>query len=317
MNRINLIFSIFALLWLLPSFAQAGDGDNKITRQQYIEMWSSEAVKQMHKHGVPASITLAQGLLESADGNSMLARKGNNHFGIKCHGWDGPGIYKDDDKKNECFRKYKNAHESYEDHSLFLQKPRYAFLFDYKITDYKAWAHGLKQAGYATNPKYPELLIKIIEENNLQRFDTGGKSKKPVTEQPKPKTNPAKHNSKDGNTVEWGIGREIFLSDNKVKFVFAKSGDTYESIAKSMDLAKWQLVKYNDATGSQSLKDGERVYIQPKRAKAVQGEYVVEGNETLRDISQMYGVKMKNLLKYNGMTSDGALKSGQRIKLKK
>ena len=138
----------------------------EISRKEYIEKYSSLAVKQMHQYKIPASITLAQGILESNNGNSRLATKANNHFGIKCHGWGGKKIFADDDKKNECFRNYKNVLESFVDHSLFLNKySRYEFLFDYKITDYKSWAKGLKKAGYATNNKYPELLIKIIEEN--------------------------------------------------------------------------------------------------------------------------------------------------------
>jgi LysM repeat protein len=311
MNLLKSTYLLIALLVFNLGFAQS----NKISRQQYIDTWSEEAVKQMKKYGIPASITLAQGILESADGNSMLARKGNNHFGIKCHGWSGPGIYKDDDAKNECFRKYKNAHESYEDHSVFLLKPRYAFLFEYKTTDYKAWAHGLKKAGYATNPKYPELLIKIIEENNLQRFDTEQKGKKPVAEQPKPK--PTGKPQPGNNTVEWGVGREIFVSDNKVKFVFAKEGDTYQSIAKATDLAKWQLLKYNETKDSRTLKPGERVYLQPKRAKANKSSHTVQSGETLYDISQLYAIKMKNLLKYNGLEEEVEISAGQKIKLKK
>ena len=145
----------------------------EISRKEYIEKYSSLAVKQMHQYKIPASITLAQGILESNNGNSRLATKANNHFGIKCHGWAGKKIFADDDKKNECFRNYKNVLESFVDHSLFLNKySRYEFLFDYKITDYKSWAKGLKKAGYATNNKYPELLIKIIEENKLYQFDS-------------------------------------------------------------------------------------------------------------------------------------------------
>jgi len=311
MNLLKSTYLLIALLVFNLGFAQS----TKISRQQYIDTWSDEAVKQMKKYGIPASITLAQGILESADGNSMLARKGNNHFGIKCHGWSGPGIYKDDDAKNECFRKYKNALESYEDHSVFLLKPRYAFLFEYKTTDYKAWAHGLKKAGYATNPKYPELLIKIIEENNLQRFDTEQKGKKPVAEQPKPK--PSGKPQGDNNTIEWGVGREVFVSDNKVKFVFAKAGDTYQSIAKATDLGKWQLLKYNETKGERTLQEGERVYLQPKRTKANKSSHTVQPGETLYDISQLYAVKMKNLQKYNGLEEDAVVTAGQKIKLKK
>lgn len=143
-----------------------------MSRSHYIEMYKDEAIYQMKKYKIPASITLAQGILESANGNSELAQKSNNHFGIKCHtDWEGERVYHDDDKNDECFRKYDNVRDSYDDHSEFLLKPRYADLFTFSLTDYKAWARGLKKAGYATNPKYAKHLIKIIEENDLHQFD--------------------------------------------------------------------------------------------------------------------------------------------------
>ncbi len=139
----------------------------------YIERFKGIAVEEMFKSGIPASITLAQGMLESANGNSSLAREGNNHFGIKCHGWPGKTIYKDDDAVGECFRLYNSAEDSYRDHTEFLKRQRYAFLFKLDRNDYKGWAQGLKQAGYATNPRYAELLIGIIERYGLYRFDSG------------------------------------------------------------------------------------------------------------------------------------------------
>ena len=159
---------------LMMVLLAAGANAQKLTRQQYINKYKDIAIEQMHKHKIPASIILAQGCLESGDGNSALARKANNHFGIKCHdGWRGKKFKQDDDAKNECFRKYKNAIDSYTDHSYFLtSRPRYNSLFDLPITDYKAWAHGLKAAGYATNPKYAKLLIDIIEEYELYKYDT-------------------------------------------------------------------------------------------------------------------------------------------------
>ena len=136
----------------------------KNSADDYINQWKDVAVEQMHEYGIPASITMAQGILESSYGNSMLATKANNHFGIKCHDWDGASVFKDDDKKNECFRKYNNARESFKDHSIFLSsRSRYSFLFELSTTDYKGWAKGLKKAGYATNPKYPKLLIELLE----------------------------------------------------------------------------------------------------------------------------------------------------------
>ena len=152
-----------------------GSNAQKLTRQQYIDKYKDVAIKQMHKYKIPASITLAQACLESGDGNSTLARKANNHFGIKCHdGWKGKKIKQNDDKRRECFRKYDNAMDSFTDHSHFLtSRSRYNSLFDLPITDYKAWAHGLKACGYATNRKYAKLLIDIIEEYELYKYDTG------------------------------------------------------------------------------------------------------------------------------------------------
>ena len=143
-----------------------------MTREEYIDKYKDEAIYQMKKYKIPASITLAQGILESGDGNSELAKKSNNHFGIKCHSyWQGERVYHDDDKKDECFRKYNKVRDSYDDHSEFLLRPRYAALFEYALTDYKSWAKGLKKAGYATNPNYAKHLIKIIEENELHKLD--------------------------------------------------------------------------------------------------------------------------------------------------
>ena len=249
----------------------------EISRKEYIEKYSSLAVKQMHQYKIPASITLAQGILESNNGNSRLATKANNHFGIKCHGWEGKKIFADDDKKNECFRNYKNVLESFVDHSLFLNKySRYEFLFDYKITDYKSWAKGLKKAGYATNNKYPELLIKIIEENKLYQFD----SKKI-----------------DKNLISGK--RNIYMHPNKIKYVISKNQETYKTIAKSLNIKLKQILKYNDDNNQSVLNVGTKVFIQPKRNRSKQRIHVVNNGEDLRTISQTYGVKMKSLKKRN------------------
>ena len=169
MNRHFLLAAvpILAVAFSLPLAAQ-----KQSAQEAYIEKYAQMAVDEMFRSGVPASITLAQGMLESGNGQSYLATKGNNHFGIKCHDWKGPGVYMDAEKKNECFRKYKSVVESYKDHSDFLRyKDRYKSLFDLKITDYKGWAHGLKRAGYATDPAYPRKLINLIETYDLSRFD--------------------------------------------------------------------------------------------------------------------------------------------------
>jgi len=147
--------------------------------EDYIAFFKAVAIHEMKLYGIPASITLAQGILESGSGKGRLARQANNHFGIKCHDWTGPRIYHDDDRAQECFRKYNDPSQSYRDHSLFLAKrKRYADLFKHKITDYKAWARGLKKAGYATDPQYPKKLISLIERYKLYRYDIFDKKKK-------------------------------------------------------------------------------------------------------------------------------------------
>ena len=271
-----------------PAFGQ------EISRKEYIEKYSSLAVKQMHQYKIPASITLAQGILESNNGNSRLATKGNNHFGIKCHGWDGKKIFADDDKNNECFRNYKNVLESFVDHSLFLNKyNRYEFLFDYKITDYKSWAKGLKKAGYATNNKYPELLIKIIEENKLYQFDIKKIDK----------------NLMSGK-------RNIYMHPNKIKYIISKNQETYDIIAKSLNIKLKQILKYNDDNNQSVLNVGTKVFIQPKRNRSKQRIHVVNNGENLRTISQTYGVKMKSLKKRNQLILKNSLNNGDKLRLR-
>ena len=266
----------------------------EISRKDYIEKYSSFAVKQMHQYKIPASITLAQGILESNNGNSRLATKANNHFGIKCHGWEGKKIFADDDKKNECFRKYKNILESFVDHSLFLTKySRYEFLFEYKTTDYKSWARGLKKAGYATNNKYSELLIKIIEENKLYQFD----SKKI-----------------DINLIV--DNRNIYMHSNKIKYVVSKNQESYKTIAKNLNIKLKLILKYNDDDNLSLLNKGTKVFIQPKRNRSKQRIHVVKKGEDLRTISQTYGVKMKSLKKRNELILKNSLNNGDKLRLR-
>ena len=265
----------------------------QFSRNEYIVKYAPLAVKQMQIHKIPASITLAQGILESNNGNSRLAIKGNNHFGIKCHGWEGKKIYADDDQKHECFRKYKDVIESYRDHSLFLKKyDRYSFLFDYKIKDYKSWALGLKKAGYATNSKYPELLIKIIEENQLYKYD------------------------KTSSDPLLASSRDIYLHRNRIKYVIANDLENYQIIAEELNLKLWQLYKYNDSKSNKILAAGTKVFIQPKRNKCKKRIHIAKENETLYEISQYYGVKMKKLKKRNSFFTEKKLKSGDKIRLR-
>lgn len=286
--KINLVLSFIMLI----SFSEISS--QNLTRKQYITKYSSLAVKQMRQYKIPASITLAQGILESNNGNSKLAVKANNHFGIKCHGWEGKKIFEDDDKKNECFRKYKSPLESFKDHSLFLNKySRYAFLFDYKITDYKSWARGLKKAGYATNKKYPELLIKIIEDNKLNIYD-----------------------DKDVEIEFISEIRNIYMHPNRIKYVKSENQDTYITIAKDLNLKLRQLQKYNDSKETNILAEGTIVFIQPKRKKGKVKIHTYNKNESLISISQFYGVKLKSLKKRNDLILKKGLNNGDKLRLR-
>jgi len=286
--KINLVLSFIMLI----SFSEISS--QNLTRKQYITKYSSLAVKQMRQYKIPASITLAQGILESNNGNSKLAVKANNHFGIKCHGWEGKKIFEDDDKKNECFRKYKSPLESFKDHSLFLNKySRYAFLFDYKITDYKSWARGLKKAGYATNKKYPELLIKIIEDNKLNIYD-----------------------DKDVEIELISRIRNIYMHPNRIKYVKSENQDTYMTIAKNLKIKLWQLQKYNDSKETNILAEGTIVFIQPKRKKGKVKIHTYNKNESLISISQFYGVKLKSLKKRNDLILKKGLNNGDKLRLR-
>ncbi|BDX38445.1 N-acetylmuramoyl-L-alanine amidase [Tenuifilaceae bacterium CYCD] len=290
-------------------------GQSKISRQEYISRYADIAIRQMKQYGVPASIILAQGMLESDNGNSTLAEEANNHFGIKCHkDWTGPTMYHDDDRKNECFRKYKSPDGSYMDHSLFLRGgSRYAFLFDLESTDYTGWAHGLKKAGYATNPRYAEMLIKIIEENELYKYDKGV-----VVSVESPRKGTGQLVDVDGFTIDIYKTRPVYTR-NRIKYIIVKEGDTFESLTKELSLMPWQLYKYNDLSKDSTLRVGQEIYIQPKRWRAERNHSVhtVEAGETMYTISQMYGVKLKSLYRKNRMKVSEEPEVGQTINLRK
>lgn len=289
----------------------------KLTREDYVETYAPLAIKEMQRYGIPASITLAQGILESASGNSYLARVANNHFGIKCHDWTGPSVHRDDDLKNECFRKYKHPIESFEDHSKFLtSRQRYRFLFDLKVTDYKSWARGLKKAGYATDPKYAHRLIQIIEENELFLYDRGVKVEftedEVISERKKSKKEPL-----DNFVIEPYNSHQVY-SNNKVDYVKVRPGDSFQSISQEFNLRDWELFKYNDLKEDAYLVSGQVLYIQPKRTRSKNYEYhIVKEAETLRQISQRYGIRLRSLYKKNRMDKGTLPKVGQRIYLKK
>lgn len=288
------VFSVFTFV-LFSSNSLFLFGQEKITLEEYVESWKYVAVTQMEAHGIPASITLAQGILESGFGNSKLAQEGNNHFGIKCHDWNGPTIRIDDDKKNECFRKYENAMASFEDHSAFLTtRNRYAFLFDLKPTDYKGWAKGLKKAGYATNPKYPSLLINLIEKHKLHRFD-----KMKSADMEAPRMQPL---ANDVPAMETST-REV-LYNKRLKYITAKEGDTFYKLAEEFGMTLRQLHRYNDFPKTKDhLKEGDIIYLMPKKKRAKRSMKSVEISEDKEawEVSQKFGVRLNAILALNGL----------------
>ncbi len=304
---------ILFLLFPASVFAQ------KMTREEYIEKYKDLAINNMREHKVPASITMAQALLESDNGNSELARKYNNHFGIKCHSnWTGKKTYHDDDKKKECFRVYKTVYDSYADHSDFLHKPRYAKCFQLDMLDYKGWAYELKKAGYATNPKYPQMLIKIIEDNKLYLLDREAMNVNVVYEPENAKPpKKKKQSSEEFDELNLYDLPVVHISNNKIKYIEATEGDTPESIAGKMNMGVWQITKYNDITKEHRFSEGEIVYIQPKRKKAAGRKHLLKPNETIWEISQRYGVKMKSIYKYNNLKPGDKVNPGQVIFLYK
>ncbi len=235
-----MLFRILLLLVFVPSILFAND------TEAYIKKYRKTAIKEMRKYGIPASITLAQGILESGSGESRLAKKGKNHFGIKCTSdWKGRTIREDDDKKEECFRRYRRAKHSYRDHSEFIAtKKRYAFLFEYDKRDYKSWAQGLKQAGYATNPNYPTLLINLIEKYNLDKYDKRG-AKKAIRKEEK---------------TESASKKESTTTSNNFKTHIVKKGDTMYSIAKKYNISIDELKKINKKS-NENLYLGEKLRV--------------------------------------------------------
>ena len=321
-KNIRRVMSAALAMLLFSLVLQGGD-----LRRDYIRKWSDTAVDQMIASGVPASITLAQACLESGNGTSTLATQANNHFGIKCRGWNGPSFRHDDDLKDECFRSYDNAEQSFSDHSDFLRyNDRYAFLFDLAPTDYKGWARGLKKAGYATDPQYAEKLIKIIEDYQLYEYDVikPRKGKLTITLPPSPVTLERvteveaplhfKPRSLGSVTIDY-----TFYEKHGLVYIVANGTENYASLARQFNLFKRELLRFNDEKKDHTIPAGEIVYLQPKRNQSTEdlAKHVVEEGETMRGLSQRFGVKLKNLYKFNNMKSGREPAPGSIINLRK
>lgn len=317
MKRVVIAVLFFAVC--LPVFSQ------KISIQEYINTYKDVAISEMKRSGIPASITIAQGILETESGNSDLVRRSNNHFGIKCKSnWTGSSVFHDDDAAGECFRKYDNAEDSYKDHSNFLRgSSRYAFLFDLEPSDYKGWAYGLKKAGYATNPKYPEILIRNIEENNLHQFDQGANGL--------PLFDATKFDEKDAaakiimepihytemntaqNVASIKAGKTLF---NGLKAVFVGKHTSLLAIATEYNISLSKLLEYNDLKTDGLLKEEQWIFLEKKLKQGNRDIYITQQGETLYEIAQTNAIQLEYLLQYNNVSENESLRKGTKIRLR-
>lgn len=340
MARIGKYFILPLLLFPLFTYGQRN------VREAYIQKYKDIAIRQMNLYNIPASIIIAQACLESANGTSRLAVKGNNHFGIKCNnGWKGGKIYHNDDKKGECFRKYMTAEDSFKDHSEFLKNGRrYSSLFDLDPKDYKAWAYGLKAAGYATDKRYPQLLIGIIEDYQLYKYDNPLPQEKGSKKTERRKRRLERKEAKKGagkqfnGTKPESIGMEELFSEtvrvysralkrfiyknNGVSFIIATGEENYRELAKEYNLFTGELLKFNDLDNvtfdaEKRIEAGTIVYIARKKRGSKSGNYTVKEGDTPYSISQKAGIRLKNLCKMNGIGYNSTLTPGIQIKLKK
>jgi LysM repeat protein len=320
LKRLLVVISIFAM----PGLKAQRNSDVI----DYINTYKEIAIREMQRSGIPASITLAQGIHESMAGKSDLVQRSNNHFGIKCRAeWKGGKVYHDDDARGECFRSYKRAEESYVDHSDFLKNGnRYAFLFNYEATDYSQWAYGLKKAGYATNPKYPQILIKYIEDYNLQQYTLIAMGKlspgdevlagsgKPVNISNGVAIQEIKLPPTVKPVVEYPIGQ---FHINRTKVIFAKAGASMLGIAKEYDVSLKHLLDFNELTEDEDdvLAQDQLIFLQRKRKSGDNEFHEVKLGETLYDISQSEGIRLESLIVYNHLQDQGEPAPGERLYL--
>jgi hypothetical protein len=304
--KLYLLNSLLTICLILVTAFSAGAQRKNTSYLKYVDQYDNLAIQHQKKYGIPASIILAQGLLESGAGLSKLAKESNNHFGIKCHtDWKGGRTYHDDDRRNECFRKYRKAEDSYEDHSLFLTgHSRYSGLFKLRITDYKGWARGLQKSGYATDKAYANKLIKLIEDYELYRFDSGKGIKKSNRKKQQQITAPA-------------VKRTVYKTHGLI-YVIALPDDGFERIARDLDFKHKNLIKFNEVPEGFPVQPGDIVYLQKKKKKADKPYYdhVVKIGESMHDIAQQYGIRIKNLYKMNKKDPEYIPTEGDVLKLR-
>lgn len=315
MNHSSYICSACSLgLTLLTVQAMEAQTLRKPIYMDYVRTYSAEARRQMDRHAIPASITLAQGLIETGGGTSTLAREHNNHFGIKCHTtWTGKRTYKRDDNPNDCFRSYPTAEASYQDHSLFLKGRRYQRLYALRYDDYRGWAKGLQLCGYATNKGYANMLIKVIEDYELYSFDRGELPSWYGSAQPS--RSQTKHRS-SGKSYDNPM-RPSYLSYGLL-YVLADQNDSYERIAEDMGISAKKLAKYNDTPLDYPLNEGDVVYLEPKNKEATSrySTYTVRIGDSMHDISQRFGIRLERLYKLNDKDEDYIPEEGDVLRLR-
>jgi LysM repeat protein len=298
MRHFGSAFSFF-FLFSVSLFAQPSE--KTVTPEEYIWRFKDHALKEMYQYGIPASITLAQAMLESGNGNSPLAMYANNHFGIKCHEeWDGLTYMFDDDVKNECFRKYSDPLESYSDHSLFLiSRDRYTPLFELPKTNYKEWARGLQDAGYATSPTYATRLVEMIEQYNLFELDHIRQiAARKMKLQSKQKSQEVKQKTA---VFKRSVPKQIPVKYNQLRYIIAKKGDTFYRISRGYDVDVDKIFKYNDLWKGEKLRANQKIFLEPKLRKAAEPYHLVANGETMKSISQLHGIKLKSLYRKNRM----------------
>jgi len=315
MKKLSL-FTTLLLGFLTTTLAQ-----NNAVVKAYIAQYKDIAIEEMARTGVPASITLAQGIHETDAGRSQLVQKSNNHFGIKCKtGWQGESVSHDDDARGECFRKYDNPLDSYRDHSDFLKtRAHYAPLFKLDATDYEGWAYGLKKAGYATNPKYPQILIKLINDYGLQDYTLVALGRKKMDSPETLAVLPAKAENvpvKAPETLKKGYPEGVFYI-NRTKVVYAPKGTSYLALAQKHGLALRRIFEFNDMVEAEETTADALVYLQRKRREGEKEYHTVAPGETLYDIAQAEGIQLESLLSYNYLRADVAPSPGRNLYLKK
>ncbi len=315
--------AVYALIGLLIT---ATVNAQTISIEDYINTYKEIAIQEMIRTGVPASITLAQGIVETENGNSKLVKKSNNHFGIKCkETWTGPSVSHDDDAPGECFRKYTNAEESYVDHSNFLRtRKHYDFLFTLDPVDYKAWAHGLKKAGYATNPRYPDLLIKYIETYSLNDYSLIAMGKKNTDGPIVAKTEQPATNQSNGQVVTtpkteqrkpaiiYPVGE---FKINETRVVYATKGTPFLGIAQQYNVQLKWLFDFNDLKETEALENDQLIYLQRKRKTGANQFHTVTEGESLYDIAQQQGIRLDALMQLNMLTANQQPAAGEQLYL--